>query len=372
MKKKILWVTPDCFVDCDIPYVPQLLEFFNIHWLVLLPLNNCRYHDSDFTSIATKHKNLTVEIIKSTSREREIVKIAEYWRVIKAIKSNKPDVVYLNVNPHSPWQIPMFLALPKDKTIITAHQGRVHEGMGHYRYYNFLRDILYKRIEYVNMFSKSQAVYFHERYPESKIYQFPLGLKDFGNATNTRPTSGKVRFLSFGSIIYTKSIETLIQAGNILYERGERNFVISINGGCKDWTWYQHQIKYHEIFETDIRIIDNEEIPNLFNGSHYLVQPYRVVSQSGPTKIAFRYNLPIICSNLPGFTDEVKEGVCGYSFEKGNPDDLADKMQMAIHDFGKYEMLLESEKKNVEENYTTEALVKQYVNMFNSVISKNG
>jgi len=54
------------------------------------------------------------------------------------------------------------------------------------------------------------------------------------------------------------------------------------------------------------------------------------VSQSGPTKIAFNYNLPIIASNLPGFSDEILEGVNGYLFEPGNVEDLVCVMAHAI------------------------------------------
>lgn len=372
-KNKICWVTPDCFLDMDlnIPLMEGLLEQFDICWIVLLS-HNGRFQKSDFNTIAQKCTKLKLVFLESAIRERNPRKIIEYIKINSVIKREVPDIIYLNLTPASPWQIPMFFLLPKNKTIITAHQGRVHEGMGHYKYYNFLRDIVYNRIRNVNMFSKSQAVYFRDRYSKSQIYQFPLGLKDFGEATNSRPSNGKVRFLSFGSIIYTKSIETLIQAGNILYERGERNFIISINGSCKDWSWYQNQIRHQEVFESDVRMIKNNEIPNLFNGCHYLVQPYRVVSQSGPTKIAFKYNLPVICSNLPGFTDEVIEGKCGYSFETGNPEALADVMQKAIRNFGEYNDLINSEKEIVDANYSTEALIKQYVGMFNSVISRNG
>ena len=251
---------------------------------------------------------------------------------------------------------------------MTAHQGRVHEGMGHYRYYNFFRDLYYGRFKNVNMFSKSQCEYFKMIYPSSKVYQFLLGLKDYGSPTNIRPTSGKIRFLAFGAINHTKNLDLLIESACMLHERGVGNFVVSINGICNNWDFYKSMIKYPEIFELNIRLIQNEEIPNLFNGAHYLVQPYRVVSQSGPTKVAFRYNLPVLCSNLPGFTDEVLDGVNGYYFEKGNAKDLADKMQMLLDNhLNNYQSLLEKEKKYTEMFYSVERLVEQYINMFTEV-----
>lgn len=362
----ILWVTPDYFADVDIPIIPSLSQSFIIHWVILLPINP-RWKEETFISMAREISNLDVEIIR-LSRERYPTNIFKYISIIRMIKKVRPDIVYVNLAISSPWQIPMLMSLPKKRTIVTAHQGRVHIGMGHYRYYTLLRDIVYRRIKNINMFSSSQAVFFKERYKDSTIYQVPLGLKYFGEPTNERPKKGDIIFLSFGIINFTKSLETLIDAACILYERGVRGFKVSINGSCKDWSWYQQRIKYPELFELNIRMIDNDEIPNLFNGSHYLVQPYRTVSQSGPTKVAFCYNLPIICSNLPGFTDEIKEGICGYYFKTGDATNLADIMQFVINNKNKYSQLLLNEKKYVEENYSETSIVQNYLSMFSKMM----
>lgn len=367
-KYKLLWITADYFADCDIPYIPDLLKDFNIYWMVYLPYNS-RFKEDDFISIGAKYDNLTIDIVRSHKKERNPKKIFEYLKIINIIKKERPDIVYLNMVAISPWQIPMFLRLPKNRSIVTAHQGRVHEGMGHYHYYNFLRDVLYKRIKHVNMFSSSQASYFKKRYNDSTIYQIPLGLKFFGPSTNTRPSNGVVRFLSFGIINYTKHIDLLIEAACNLYEHGTKNFKVSINGMCNNWDWYQKKIKYPEIFELNIKMIDNNDIPNLFNGSHYLVQPYRVVSQSGPTKVAFTYNLPILASNLPGFTDEIIENVNGFSFDCGNVDDLENKMKCLIDNHANnYLSLLERMKKHTETHYSQDSLINMYKNMFYTLV----
>lgn len=369
-KNKICWVTPDYFADCDIPYVPLLLKDFDIHWVVLLP-DQSRYSECDFLDLSKQADNLSVEIIRSERRERNPLKIFEYLKINEIIKRECPDIVYINMVASSPWQIPMFLKLPKDNTIITAHQGRVHEGMGHYRYNNFLRDIVYGRLKNVNMFSKSQAKFFKERYKDSKVFQFPLGLKDFGKPTIEKKEDGLVRFLSFGSINYAKHIDLLIDAANLVYEKGYKNVRIIVKGGCSNWGVYLDHIKYPDIVEADIRMIDNSEIPNLFIDSDYFVQPYRVVSQSGPFKIALNYNLPLITSDLPGFTDEMVEGTTGFTFKCNDVGSLADTMIHAIeqkNNTGLYAGLKQRMKEYVSENYTSEALVGKYTDMFNSII----
>lgn len=370
-KKKICWVTPDCFLDSDLDYklMSGLLQHYDIHWIVLFNKYDNRFKEENFTSLLSENKNLNVTFLYNTHRGRDPRTALFYWKVVKVVTVKKPNLIYLNMGPESPWQLPLFYALPPHKTIVTAHQGRVHEGMGHYWYYNFFRNIYYGRFKTVNMFSKSQCKYFKESYPSSKVYQFFLGLKDFGEPNNRRPTNGKIRFLAFGTINYAKNLDLLIDAACLLHERGIDNFVVSINGMCSNWDFYETKIKYPEIFELDIRLIQNVEIPNLFNGAHYLVQPYRVVSQSGPTKVAFRYNVPVLCSNLPGFTDEVIEGVNGFYFEKGNVKDLADKMQLIIENHQtNYQNLLKREKIHTEKIYSEKALLSQYLNMFDEVI----
>lgn len=368
--KKILWVTPDYFADCDIPLVPQLANYFSITWVVLLP-PVARYKETDYIEIGSSNPNLNIQIIR-LQRERHVSNVLKYYKVVRIKSIIKPDVIYLNASPASPWQIPMICLFPKNKTIVTAHQGKIHEGMKNNMYTRAMRALMYGRYYLVHMFSKSQAVLFKESYPNSHVFLSHLGLKNFGEPTNRRPNNGDIRFLSFGIINYTKNIDLLIQAACILYERGKRGFKVSINGMCSNWEWYEKQIKYPEIFETDIRMIANEEIPNLFNGSHYLVQPYRVVSQSGPTKVAFQYNLPVLASNLPGFTDEIVEGVNGYTFKKGDAMSLADKMQMLIERHTDYNNLLKKEEEYTKRCYSYEALVGQYVDMFNEIIVNNG
>jgi len=365
--KQLVWVTPDCFVDCDIILMPGLLKHFNIHWIVLFPANS-RYKESDFDYLDKKYDNLTIDFIYEEYRLRNPLNIFTYFKLSRHINSIKADATYLNVVVN-PWSLVMLPFLKPESTVVSAHQGRVHEGMGHKRIITWARKYWYGHFKNVNMFSKSQATLLRQDFPEARIYQFVLGLKEFGTPTNERPVSGDVRFLSFGTLNYAKNIDLLIDAACLLYERGVRGFKVSINGACKDWSWYQQRIKYPEIFELDIRMIDNSEIPNLFNGAHYLVQPYRVVSQSGPTKIAYNYNLPVIVSNLPGFMDELEEGVNGFSFECGNVESLADRMQQLIENHATdYEPLLERMKTYTEVHYSEEVLIGQYKNMMEEVM----
>lgn len=95
------------------------------------------------------------------------------------------------------------------------------------------------------------------------------------------------------------------------------------------------------------------------------------VSQSGPTKIAFNYNIPIIASNLLGFSDEILEGVNGYLFEPGNVNDLVRVMANAIDkyacDYSKLKALMAE---HTEQYYSFGRIASLYVKMFDDVLSK--
>ena len=347
----------------------EVLKYYDIHWIILFSKNN-RFKESDFEQIKKENNNLTIEFFYFNLRMRNPMNIGTYMRLGKSIMNQEPDIIYMNSSV-SLWELPVFYSLPMEHYIQTAHQGEVHVGMGHKKLLNVLRRLVYSRVKYVNMFSKSQAELFQKHFPKSKIFKIPLALKDFGVPTIVKPKDGIIRLLSFGTINYAKNIDLLIDAACVLYDKGYRNFRVSINGMCKDWSFYQTKIKYPELFDIDIRSIDNSEIANLFASADYFVQPYRVVSQSGPTKIAFNYNLPIIASNLPGFSDEILENVNGYLFELGNVNDLVRVMASAIDTYTRdYSKLKASMAEHTERYYSAEKIASQYIEMFDEVLCR--
>ena len=210
-KRKICWITPDYFVDCDLNYfnMHEILRHYDIHWIVLFSKNN-RFKEADFEQIRKENTNLTIEFFRFNNRIRNPKNILAHMRLGKIIKKQNSDIIYMNGSVYSPWELPMFYLLPKKHYIQTAHQGEVHIGMGHQRLLNTLRRLVYSQVKYVNMFSESQAALFQKHFPDSKIFRIPLALKDFGVPSIEKPKDGIIRFLSFGTINYAKNIDLLI------------------------------------------------------------------------------------------------------------------------------------------------------------------
>ena len=375
-KPNLCWVTSDYMVDSDLKldFIRIINRSFSIHWIIVFPNRGQRYSEIEFYKIQSELEDIRIDFFYEKFRHRDPRLLGDYCRLRTLILSDCPDVIYLNHSVGEPFTTPFYLQMPRDKTIIAAHQGTVHSGMKRKLITSVFRHLVYGHIKNVNMFSASQKQLFENHYKRSTVFLNRMGLKEFGVPRISRDLrSDKVHFLSFGIINSAKNIELLIDAAESLYESGENRFRVSICGACEQWRFYENRIRHHELFETDIRRIPNESIPDLFTKAHFLVQPYRAVSQSGPLKIAYSYNTPVIVSDLPGFVDEVEDGISGFIFKSDNVDSLKHAMKRAIDCyFDDYSSLLLSQADFVRSNYSTQSLAQSYVEMFFSVMNYVG
>jgi glycosyltransferase involved in cell wall biosynthesis len=63
--------------------------------------------------------------------------------------------------------------------------------------------------------------------------------------------------------------------------------------------------------------------------------------ETGPLTVgeAFQHGRPVICSDMGGMSEKVKDGVNGLHFRRGDPDDLADALRRAAADPALWERL---------------------------------
>lgn len=369
--KKIVWITIDPFVDCDLIPIDQVSKVYFVNWIVVLPLHNARYSELEIKNSFINNNRVQIEFFYEKYGARDLRKVFDYKRLGSKASAYQGDLYYVNYSVAFPWYLLFWKQLPTQRRIITAHQGAVHIGMKNRMFTNLSRDLVYRNARLVNMFSSSQAELFHKRYPKSKIEIINLALKNYGIPTVAK-ASGKdscIHFLSFGLINYAKNIDLLIDAACNLHEKGVRGFKVLIYGKCDNWTFYQEKIRYPELFETFTGFVSNDDIPNLLSKAHFFVQPYRVVSQSGAMKVAFQYNTPVIASNLPGLMDEIREGVNGFSFKAGDVEDLERVMGERIASFhDEYDVLCSKMNEYIQENYSPDKIGMKYIQMFDNFI----
>jgi glycosyltransferase involved in cell wall biosynthesis len=365
--KHLCWLTADYFLDCDVEIIKNLSNYYYIHWHIILPIKNSRYTRSEINQ--WESPNVEINIHWNKYRLRNPVSFVFFFRLIKQIKKISYEILYLNYTPSPFFTFATILFLKRNNVIVTAHQGKVHEGFKFKFIYWFSYSLFYSYFPFVNLFSDSETAKFCKVYPKSTVFTIPLALKNFGECKVSQ-SQDSVEFFNFGTIRASKNIMLLIEAACSLYEEGVPKFRITIAGECENWEVYKNKIKYPQIFNIIIRKIENQEINELFCRYHYLVLPYSTVTQSGPLKIAYYYNVPVIASNLPGFSNDILDGETGFLFEPGNVHDLKRVMLKAINNYRKeYQFMKQKLAEYVDKEYSGQKILKKYISMFEVITS---
>lgn len=359
---KICWITSRYLLQVDLPLLSSLKEFFDIHWVVLAdPRSDLGKNAKEYAA----QYGIDIEMRFARGHRYLPLCLLDYYPLCRDLAKIDADIYYCNWTPFPYAWIPFEKYIPADRLIMAMHHGSLHDGMQlkHlYKYY--LKHVIRRKIKF-QYFSETQANGEYAVKDKSRATIIPLALNDFGKS-NLNPPSDHIEFLSFGHIIETKNIGLLINAANKLYEKIGGKFRVKIVGQCRLWEQlYQPLIKYPEIFELDIRMVPNEMIPDLFSTCHYLVLPYKAVTQSGPLRIAYGYNTPVITSDLDGFKESMVEGVTGYMFENENVDSLAGIMEkMVMGGQESYSSIKAKQKEFVDSNQSVSSVVEKYKMMF--------
>jgi glycosyltransferase involved in cell wall biosynthesis len=371
--KKIFWITPEGFLDVDMPVIEQLNSKFDIFWLVIGFDKSAKnmFIKAEIEDFANRIR-LEYTIVSTKYRFRNPLILLFYFSVIQKIKRFKSDVLYTSYLGQ-----PFFLHLLKNcikrnKIVIAIHDVELHSSERKRHIKGIYQNYVKKHYSNFHLFSDSQEKLFAKSFNSKNILLTPLCLKDFGQP-NSVFKSKKTRFLFFGNILPYKGLEILIDAVNYLgLKYKDVDFSLTIAGNCRtsEWNEYQKKILIAEIFKTEIRTIKNSEIADLFCNSDYLILPYKDVTQCGPLMIAYNYKIPVIASDLPGFRDYISEGRTGYLFEKNNAQKLAEIMAYCIHNKNQ-EFFGENIRQIGGEKYSPKVIAEKYSQYFSRLIKKN-
>ena len=97
--------------------------------------------------------------------------------------------------------------------------------------------------------------------------------------------------------------------------------------------------------------------------------PYQDVAQSGPHMIAYQYNLPVIASDIDGFTERVIDGENGFLFKVNDREDLTRVIEEVVNmKPQEYKYLKENLKKYSIENFSLEKISKKYIDYFELIL----
>lgn len=359
--KKVTWITPTYYVDVDLPIIKELQTYFDIHWLVVLQPKDGENTKEYIENTLGERKDVRISYEWQMHRMRSLKNLAFVYSVICKAKADNADVYYTSeyAQPFGVWLYKWIL--PMDKTIAACHNVTTPKGANHEMFARLYTDKWLSSFKNIQTFSFSQYKALTSNYKHKNVLMAHLALKDYGEPI--RPVKKEcITFLVFGNILRYKRIDLLLKAVNILNEKGISDFKVKIAGNCKDWQEnYAPLIKCPQRYELDIRRIPNEAVANLFAESDYFVMPYQDIAQSGAITVAFRYNVPVLCSDIEQFSEFVADGVTGFTFKSQDEHSLADKMEWIIKN---HKQIFSSIKKNeqmfVEQNLTLNSIVGKY------------
>jgi colanic acid/amylovoran biosynthesis glycosyltransferase len=213
-------------------------------------------------------------------------------------------------------------------------------------------DIYDKRIKHLDLLKtiklmKANLIFSEHEEGKKEIMKLSAGLKNKirVNYTAVRtddfytldPCLDSKRFVALGRLVPKKGFSVLIKASAILYQRGEK-FTVDIYGSGPEENNLKNLIEVNNLQE----IIylkgkyKNENLPSLLTDCIALVMP-SVMDKNGdmdgiPTVIyeAMALGRSVIASRISGIPEVVKENITGYLIEKGNFEDLAQKMSYVL------------------------------------------
>jgi glycosyltransferase involved in cell wall biosynthesis len=112
--------------------------------------------------------------------------------------------------------------------------------------------------------------------------------------------------------------------------------------------------------------VPNADIAQYINAADCLIMPSRVL-ETRPCVIqeAFACGRPVICSNVGGMADMVRDGVDGLHFEAENAEDLRDKLLLLLQD----PSLLPRLRKGVKPQRNGLEMAEDYLNLYQELLS---
>lgn len=241
--------------------------------------------------------------------------------ISKVILDKKPDVVIITDNGTFAWQLGCFLS-NHIKVIMTLHDAgtrhlsdrvpisiRIRRFMG-----AIYSEILQKKADNILLlspFSKSIFVKAHPKFAD-KVIVMPLGAH-VPNVKECKPDELTTEdyYLFFGRIDKYKGLETLLRVYTEMDQADrEKMLVIAGNGSLSNTE--QNYCNSNKGIILINRYIKDEEMIYLIKHSRSIILPYIEATQSGVIPIAYKYNKPVITSNVEGLTQYVIDNMTGF------------------------------------------------------------
>lgn len=366
MKKTIVYLNPDCFVDTDLTVLKHLAKTYRVVWYYIHESNKSTNQITVAQASAYASDNaIELHVIDPKVRNRSFKNLSFYFKIARDINEIHPEVVFhCHRNPY--WALAVKFVLKCKIVVLGVHDVKTHSyKMTTSRFLEkYSKGLSVKEHKHFVTFSANQEKLFYDIYGK-KSCMVGMSYKDFGKSSlQVPPISDGVKLLFFGSINEYKGLDLLISALEKLRANGVMNILLTIAGSGDSWEACRPLLKSSEMYNLLVRFIDNCEIPDLMSTHHFLVLPYRNATQSGPLATAVAYELPVIAPKFGCFT-ETYSSESAILYPQGH---LEDALLRASKLSSKEYEQLKLACKHVKEAKSEERIADNYVRYFNKLI----
>jgi len=311
--------------------------------------------------IDTWCKTFDAEFVKRR-RFRDPFSFFSEIKFINKLRKIKTDKIWFNTL--TAYQVILARIFLKN-FLVSVHDVEFHPGMSdlHSKIFLWLTFRFLKKN--VCVVSKAQADMFENKFGiKPRIFQLPIieyyqDISPGIHAVEVK-SANPVKFFFFSSIEKYKGIETLLEAVKILNNESV-NFELGIYGKLK----YSEDKLTEEIGKLknvyfQNQFVDFRDVHRIFVENDVLILPFKQVTQCGPLLIAYDENMPVICSDLPGFKEYIDDYESGIIY-KNTAGDLVDKMKYLINNSAKLDEMRKYISSNMKRKYSMELLADVYL-----------
>ena len=174
--------------------------------------------------------------------------------------------------------------------------------------------------------------------------------------------------LFFGRLKPTKRLDVMLRAMPTI--DSSIHLIIAGHPGKDDFNKYQSIIDELDLSNRlvlDIDYISEEKRELYFKAADCLALPYELIFQSGVLLMSMSYGLPVVASQIPSFEEVIEDGKNALLFEKGNADDLANKLNALMNNKDLMNEIPQSAISHMKENYCWDSIAKGYVELIKTL-----
>lgn len=366
-KETIVYLNPDSFIDTDCTVLHHLTKEFHVIWFYIYEPNKKMHLTIEQAQMYSEKHGIELHLVISKYRLRDPRNLMFYANVINEINQINPSLIFHSLK--SPYWLLLLKTHCNCKKVVLG----IHDAKMHSLQFSFSRFFMKYTLEYTIKFHKYHITLSKNQHDlllalygiESAMVG--MSYKYYGPSQLKIPhISNGIKLLFFGSINLYKGLDILIKALEKLRTQGINNLSLTIAGRGDYWDKCKSFIRTHEMYNLQIRFIENSEIPDLMSSHHFLALPYRDATQSGPLATAIAYEMPILAPRF-GYFMETYTDDSAILYKQG---DIENALRHISSLSSEQYANLKKNSKKVKDMNTEECVAKRYIDYFKQVIMK--